>query len=164
MPGDGAAMFVVVKYADNKTCIFNPDCKNNIFLHHVKSKCGVALEDVVDVSDESGAVKHLHANPEDYAKDYLHDRETLVLLRVDRVPYDEADDGIEEDVYTPLLDGLEENAEFVGQLNPKSAKRRERAKNGRKTPGTGKKNSKGERKDVKIVPPPKAPNSRGGPR
>ncbi len=38
---------------------------------------------MVDLSDESGNLKYLRGHPESYATEFLKDRESLVLIRVD---------------------------------------------------------------------------------
>ena len=58
---------------------------NNCETIHVSSPIfcphGVMAPDVVDLSDESGALKNLPLHPLDYASKYLKDRETLVLVK-----------------------------------------------------------------------------------
>ena len=39
--------------------------------------------ETVELSDESGTVKNLRNNLNDYGIDYLKERETLILLKVD---------------------------------------------------------------------------------
>ena len=38
---------------------------------------------IVDLSDESGNLRYLREHPESYATEFLKDRESLVLIRVD---------------------------------------------------------------------------------
>jgi hypothetical protein len=38
---------------------------------------------MVDLSDDSGNLKYLRGHPESYATEFLKDRESLVLIRVD---------------------------------------------------------------------------------
>lgn len=38
---------------------------------------------MVDLCDESGNLKYLRGHPESYATEFLKDRESLVLIRVD---------------------------------------------------------------------------------
>ncbi|XP_013069455.2 uncharacterized protein CXorf65 homolog isoform X4 [Biomphalaria glabrata] len=75
-------MFVKVKYGDEKEQLCNTYCRNDIFLEFVKSQCQCQPEDVIDLADERGLIKHLRRFPQDYAKDFLKDRETLILLSI----------------------------------------------------------------------------------
>ncbi|XP_077992683.1 uncharacterized protein LOC144446732 [Glandiceps talaboti] len=108
-------MFITVKYGDGKSEIFNPNCLNIILLHNIRERCECAIEDLVELSDETGNVMNLLTNPTDYGKQYLTERAAFVLLKAER-------DGEAEDeryTYQPLLDGLDTNKEFLARLNPK---------------------------------------------
>ena len=39
--------------------------------------------EVIDLSDEHGVVKNLRQNLDEYGYDYMKERETVILLRVD---------------------------------------------------------------------------------
>jgi len=45
--------------------------------------CVFLSVEVIDVSDEAGSVKNLRQNLDDYGSDFLKERETVVLLRVE---------------------------------------------------------------------------------
>ncbi|KAH9523792.1 hypothetical protein Btru_047041 [Bulinus truncatus] len=112
-------MFVTVRFGDDKEHIFNPYCRNDIFLKCIKLQCHCKPEDVIDVSDERGMIKYLRSHPNDYAKDYLKARECLVLLSIstnDERSSDE-DDSIKPAAYRPLLYSLAHNQDFIDQLN-----------------------------------------------
>ncbi|XP_069116406.1 uncharacterized protein CXorf65 homolog [Argopecten irradians] len=110
-------MFVTVKYGDQQSRIFNANCRNEVLLHHIKRRCEcVEREDIVELSDEKGVVKNLRNFPFDYGSEYLKERETLILLKVDNLPEDQDCDRM---VYVPLLIELEHNKEFTDALNPK---------------------------------------------
>ncbi|XP_012936137.2 uncharacterized protein LOC106011355 isoform X1 [Aplysia californica] len=99
--------------------IFNPDCRNDVLLDFIKRHCQCGGEDVVELSDERGVVKNLRSFPQEYAKEYLRDRETLILLRVDNFPMSEENgSSSNKAVYTPLLSSLMSNPDFIDILNP----------------------------------------------
>ncbi|XP_013406584.1 uncharacterized protein CXorf65 homolog [Lingula anatina] len=107
-------MFITVLYGDNRQQIFNPNCLVKILLHHIKERCHLDKNDVVELSDDQGAVKNLHTNLTEYGTEFLSDREQLILLRVEKDAEGEED----RPLYIPLLDGLEEDEEFIRKLNP----------------------------------------------
>ncbi|XP_064600914.1 uncharacterized protein LOC135467084 [Liolophura sinensis] len=115
-------MFVTVKFGEDVSEIYNPDCRNDVLLQHIKSKCKLAgTDDVLELSDERGVVKNLRNYPTDYAAEYLRDREILILLRVDGTSSSMSEDTeMERSTFVPLLHGLEDNAEFHDTLNPKA--------------------------------------------
>lgn len=49
-----------------------------LFIHMVH-----LISEVIDLSDEYGVVKNLRQNLDEYGYDYLKERETVILLRVD---------------------------------------------------------------------------------
>ncbi|XP_002732971.2 uncharacterized protein LOC100371097 [Saccoglossus kowalevskii] len=109
-------MFITVKFGDGKSEIFNPNCRNAILLHNIKERCDCDIEDMVELSDETGNVMHLLTNPADYGKQYLTERTAFILLRVER----EDSEGEEERLtYHPLLRGMDTNKDFLERLNPK---------------------------------------------
>lgn len=93
-------MFVTVKYGDGEHLLCNPDCKTDVLLDDIRRRCSYEKGVIVDLSDESGNLKYLRDHPQSYATDFLKDRESLVLIRVDKNPIDEAV------TYTPLLDDV----------------------------------------------------------
>ena len=111
-------MFVTVKYGEDQSKIFNANCRNDILLHSIKDKCKCNLEDTVELSDENGIVKDLRRHPDEYGVEYLKERETLILLKVEGLyPGSYYDNS--RTTYIPLLAGMENNQEFVEALNPK---------------------------------------------
>lgn len=110
------AMFVTVKYGDEKKRLFNAHCKNDVLLQSIKSQCDCAENDVVDLSDERGVVKNLRLFPSDYGSEFLKERETLVLLKVKDVSNKEESEG-ERPVFTPLLASLVNDRDFNETLN-----------------------------------------------
>ncbi|GFO12016.1 hypothetical protein PoB_003852100 [Plakobranchus ocellatus] len=85
----------------------------------------VKYGDVIDLSDEKGVVKNLRKFPQEYAKEYLKDREILILLRVEKRESpntgrssSETGHHAAKTVFTPLLNSLVTNADFMETLNP----------------------------------------------
>ncbi|KAK0043286.1 hypothetical protein Bpfe_027281 [Biomphalaria pfeifferi] len=117
-------MFVKVKYGDEKEQLCNTYCRNDIFLEFVKSQCRCQPEDVIDLADERGLIKHLRRFPQDYAKDFLKDRETLILLSIvtsskfGKTSSEESN--TKNAIYKPLLFSLEHDREFLDQLSSQS--------------------------------------------
>lgn len=110
-------MFITVRFGDDKSEIFNPDCRNVILLHNIKERCDCDIEDTVDLSDETGNVMNLLDNPTDYGKHYLTERAAFILVRVER----DIDGDEDKLVYHPLLQGMESDKDFLDRLNPKPA-------------------------------------------
>ncbi|KAK6998972.1 hypothetical protein BgiMline_008586 [Biomphalaria glabrata] len=115
-------MFVKVKYGDEKEQLCNTYCRNDIFLEFVKSQCQCQPEDIIDLADERGLIKHLRRFPQDYAKDFLKDRETLILLSIvtsiGKTSSEESN--TKNAIYKPLLFSLEHDREFLDQLSSQS--------------------------------------------
>ncbi|XP_072030219.1 uncharacterized protein CXorf65-like [Amphiura filiformis] len=112
-------MFITVRFGDDCSEMFNPNCKNIILLNNIKQRCKCNDQDVVDLSDESGSVAHLPSHLQEYGKNYLADRGTFILVRVET----KLDEGNEVRVtYVPLLNGMDSNKEFIDRLNPRPAK------------------------------------------
>ncbi|CAG2235526.1 unnamed protein product [Mytilus edulis] len=111
-------MFVTVKYGDDQSKIFNANCRNDILLHSIKEKCKCNSNDIVELSDEDGIVKDLRRHPFEYGVDFLKERETLILLKIEGL-YHENDFDRSRTIYRPMLVGMENNTEFVETLNPK---------------------------------------------
>ncbi|KAK2171416.1 hypothetical protein NP493_1070g00052, partial [Ridgeia piscesae] len=70
--------------SDEQSHVFNPNCRNEILLMGIKKACHLPRADMLELSDETGMVKHLHSHLKDYGTTHFKDRETLVLLRVEQ--------------------------------------------------------------------------------
>lgn len=112
-------MFVTVRFGEDKKRLFNANCRNEILLDHIKKKCDCELDDIVELSDEQGVVKNLRNHPLDYGTDYLKERETLILLKVESNSSDDADPQNDRSIYIPLLTSLENDSNFIETINPK---------------------------------------------
>ncbi|XP_048736305.1 uncharacterized protein CXorf65 homolog [Ostrea edulis] len=146
-------MFVTVKYGDEQTRLFNANCRNDVLLQHIKKRCDCHREDIVELSDEKGVVKHLRNYPYDYGIDHLRERETLILLKVDGGSFADENESTMGDrlTYVPLLTSMEGNQEFLELINPRpqsrkgSARedeRRAKTKGGKSAPSTKRQSSK----------------------
>lgn len=49
----------------------------------MQTKQNCCFTEVIDLSDEQGVVKNLRQNLDEYGYEYLKERETVILLRVD---------------------------------------------------------------------------------
>ncbi|KAH3854852.1 uncharacterized protein LOC127870833 [Dreissena polymorpha] len=130
-------MFVTVRYGEDERRIFNINCRNEVLLHQIKKKCKVDREEVIELSDEHGTVKNLRQNLDEYGYEYLKERETVILLKVETCvqeptppppPPPGSDDKTEppppevlpdKTTFIPLLVAMSENQEFIDSLNPK---------------------------------------------
>ncbi|XP_061193024.1 uncharacterized protein CXorf65 homolog [Saccostrea echinata] len=150
-------MFVTVKYGDEQSRLFNANCRNDVLLQHIKKRCDCQRDDIVELSDEKGVVKHLRNYPYDYGIDHLRERETLILLKVDGNMYGDENDSTMGDrlTFIPLLASMEGNQEFMELINPRpqsrksSAReddRRVKAKGGKTPPTTKRQNTKSSAK------------------
>ncbi|XP_031550612.1 uncharacterized protein LOC116288042 isoform X2 [Actinia tenebrosa] len=74
-------MFVIVRYADDRRELFNPDCRSCLLLNNIKERCDCDEDDIVDLSDETGCLKNLIKHPLEYATKFLTSREILVLVK-----------------------------------------------------------------------------------
>ncbi|ELU01107.1 hypothetical protein CAPTEDRAFT_187932 [Capitella teleta] len=124
-------MFITVRFGDNRSEIFNPDCPCRVLLNAIKSKCECDQNDVIDLSNESGVVKQLLKNPDHNGLNVFTNREELILLRVHRTQSKDAE-GV---TYTPLLQEKLRDQEFVAKLNRQFTKKQEATKlnGGRRT-------------------------------
>ncbi|XP_025103803.1 uncharacterized protein LOC112569927 [Pomacea canaliculata] len=104
-------MFVTVKYGEEQCRIFNAICRNDLLLDSIRSQCQCDQNVVVDLSDERGEVKNLRCFPTSYGSDFLKERETLVLLRVDNDVHKETP------FFTPLLNSLLRDQKFLDAIN-----------------------------------------------
>ncbi|XP_078590885.1 uncharacterized protein LOC144870500 isoform X2 [Branchiostoma floridae x Branchiostoma japonicum] len=105
-------MFITVRYGENKSEIFNPKCRVLLLLKAIRDKCGCEHGDTIDLADETGEVMELANHPGDYASNYLHERATFILIKVEKC------EGSEEDVrYLPLYKGTGLSKTFLARLN-----------------------------------------------
>ena len=115
-------MFITVKFGDNRQELFNPHCKVCSLLENIKERCDLLKDDVIDLSDQTGVRKNLLLNPTDYAIKYMEERDTLILIKIERFP------GSLEETCIPLLESLQGNKEFLakpqGQRRAKRSRRR----------------------------------------
>lgn len=113
-------MFVTVRYGNDESKIFNINCRNDILLYYIKKRCKVSRDETVELSDEAGIVKNLRNNLNDYGIDYLKERETLILLKVDSSSEGEdTDSNSDKLVFIPMLTSVVNNQEFNSTLNPR---------------------------------------------
>ncbi|XP_076468298.1 uncharacterized protein CXorf65 homolog [Babylonia areolata] len=135
--------YITVKFGEGQQQVFNPNCRAVCLLQNVRDRCVVWMDDEdldllhgadIDLADESGNVKYLRDSPYRYASEILHDRETLVLLRVEKHEGAYAS-------YTPLLKDEEIiTEEFLARLcvredaNSRPASSRRAKSNMRRSP------------------------------
>ncbi|KAJ7365953.1 hypothetical protein OS493_002691 [Desmophyllum pertusum] len=74
-------MFITVRFADDKSELFNPNCRNCLLLSNIKERCDCEDDDFIDLSDESGSLKNLQSHPLDYGTKYLNEREIFILVK-----------------------------------------------------------------------------------
>lgn len=92
-------MFITVKYGDHEEALFNPNCRILHLLEDIKRRCNCAENAVIDLSDLQGAVKNLTDHQASNGSEFLNERETFILVRVEKNI-----EGGEFPLYTPLLD------------------------------------------------------------
>lgn len=83
-------------------------------------------DEVIELSDEHGAVKNLRQNLNEYGSRYLKQRETLILLRVDTCLMEtdsDTDSVTDRTIFIPMLNQMSDNREFIDILNPKDQRR-----------------------------------------
>ncbi|XP_069107658.1 uncharacterized protein CXorf65 homolog [Argopecten irradians] len=103
-------VYVTVRYGDCEEEIFNPFCRARNLLRSIKQKCRCKNDFDIELCDESGNIKFLRDVPNRYANEILTERETLVLLRVDK-------SSGASDTYVPLLNDEESiNDDFTARL------------------------------------------------
>lgn len=56
---------------------------NICHVHLSRTNCLYLSSDIVELSDENGIVKDLRRHPYEYGVEYLKERETLILLKVE---------------------------------------------------------------------------------
>ncbi|XP_073256270.1 uncharacterized protein CXorf65 homolog [Porites lutea] len=93
-------MFITVRFGDGEESIFNPNCRTDILLDDIKRRCNCTKDATVDLSDESGNLKFLVNHPLIYATELLKERESFVLIRVEKKGENEGDQ------YTPMLNDM----------------------------------------------------------
>ncbi|XP_045172483.1 uncharacterized protein CXorf65 homolog [Mercenaria mercenaria] len=149
-------MFVTVRYGDNESRLFNINCRNEVLLYQIKKRCKMDHDEIIELSDEQGSVKNLRQNLNEYGYDYLKERETLILLRVDACEGEHTEENesvIDKTMFIPMLATMNENQDFIDALNPQNHL-------GRKNSllddvdGKGRKSkNKDKKKDKKSKPP-----------
>lgn len=108
-------MFITVKFGEKEEALFNPYCKTMLLLENIKQRCN-CREEEVDLSDNEGNIKHLSETPLRYASEVLRERESFVLIRVDK------NDESHKPNYTPLLiDNEAIDAAFLARLSTKES-------------------------------------------
>ncbi|KAK3093444.1 hypothetical protein FSP39_015787 [Pinctada imbricata] len=113
---------------DEKSKLFNANCRNDILLKHIKKRCDIHREEIVELSDEKGVVKHLRNYPFDYGIEHLKERETLILLKVDANYGDENESTTDKMIFVPMVSSMENDKEFMELINPKPQSRRSSAR------------------------------------
>lgn len=151
-------MFVTVKFGDEQSRLFNANCRNDVLLQHIKKRCDCQREDIVELSDEKGVVKHLREFPYDYGIDHLKERETLILLKVDGSSFGDENESTMGDrlTFIPLLTGMEGNQEFMELINPRPQSRQSRKGSARED------ERRGKPKAAKPAPTSKRQSSKSG--
>jgi len=91
-------MCITVKYGDREEALFNPNCRTLHLLEDIKRRCNCAENAVIDLSDLQGAVKNLTDHQAANASEFLNERETFILVRVEKNC-----EGRDFPLYTPLL-------------------------------------------------------------
>lgn len=93
-------MFITVKYGDHEEALFNPNCRILHLLEDIRRRCNCPENVVIDLSDLRGAVKNLTDHQSSNGNEFLNERETFILVRVEKNPTE----GRDFPLYTPLLD------------------------------------------------------------
>ncbi|XP_033114297.1 uncharacterized protein CXorf65-like [Anneissia japonica] len=112
-------MFIVVRFGDNKSELFNPNCKNHILLDNIKQRCCCEDEDKIDLSDETGTVIHLSQHPYDYGKSYLAERGSFILVKLEKETIENGEVKEERTFYVPDLQDKKNDAAYLARLNPR---------------------------------------------
>ncbi|XP_015776669.1 PREDICTED: uncharacterized protein CXorf65 homolog isoform X2 [Acropora digitifera] len=84
---------------DHEEALFNPNCRTLHLLEDIKRRCNCPENVSIDLSDLRGLVKNLTNNQSSNASDFLQERETFILVRVEKNPTE----GRDFPLYTPLL-------------------------------------------------------------
>jgi len=91
-------IWVFVCHLDREEALFNPNCRTLHLLEDIKRRCNCAENAVIDLSDLQGAVKNLTDHQAANASEFLNERETFILVRVEKNC-----EGRDFPLYTPLL-------------------------------------------------------------
>jgi len=93
-------MFITVRYGNGLEALFNPNCKTAVLLDDIKRRCDCDRGVNIDLSDESGNIKYLTDHLSSYATEFVKERESFILIKVDRRPETDTP------MYTPLLNDV----------------------------------------------------------
>ncbi|VDH92165.1 Hypothetical predicted protein [Mytilus galloprovincialis] len=118
-------MIVHLVFLDSQEDIFNPNCRTFNLLRCIQRRCKCNDEGEysttcligrgkVELSDESGNIKFLRECPNRYASEMLTDRESLVLLRVEKKD-------AHGEIYVPLLNDEYISDEFRTRISTKGS-------------------------------------------
>ncbi|XP_052081091.1 uncharacterized protein CXorf65 homolog [Mytilus californianus] len=129
--------FITVKYGDSQEDIFNPNCRTFNLLRCIQRRC--KCNDEVELSDESGNIKFLRECPNRYASEMLTDRESLVLLRVEKKDS-------HGEIYVPLLNDEYISDEFRTRISTKGSGGSGSRPNSRRVRSNTRRNKKDEKK------------------
>ncbi|XP_028852772.1 uncharacterized protein C22orf15 isoform X2 [Denticeps clupeoides] len=91
-------MFVAVLFGGRME-LFNVNCRTVAFVHNLKERCGVDLQDSVDLMDKTGKLMNLNEKGQSSEPigSILMERQTYILIRVS------CGDGHGDLKYEPLL-------------------------------------------------------------
>ncbi|KAI8514205.1 uncharacterized protein C22orf15-like [Branchiostoma floridae x Branchiostoma belcheri] len=104
-------MYIVAKYGDGESTLFNPDCMVVNLVRHMQEKCGYPNESGLDLVDQNGETRGLSRYPRRAnAARLFNDRNVYILVNIERGP-----DGSYRDVI-PLIEG---GADSVPELYKK---------------------------------------------
>ncbi|XP_065056106.1 uncharacterized protein CXorf65 homolog [Rhopilema esculentum] len=103
-------MFITVRYGDGQELLFNPKCRINVLLESIKTKCNCDKGVIIDLCDEKGNMKKLFENPESYANEFLSERDSFILIKVEKR------EGQESYKLTPLINELFTTTAFLDAL------------------------------------------------
>lgn len=118
--------FIVVRYGDDESALFNPYCTSHTLTEWIRKKCKCDDDITIDLVDLEGQVKNLPTRPKEYANEMVTGRETYILIRVERCT-----DG--KFNYTSLLNNLSEiNPELHIKLSSMSRPTTRTSKNNKK--------------------------------
>jgi len=111
--------YITVKYGDNIERIFNPNCVSSVLLSFIKISCGYDDDSIqIDLATESGEVLDLANHGKEYAKKYLDERRSYILVKIVE---GEDDSPI---TYSPLLNQLPEKMKFTVISSGKTKQKR----------------------------------------
>ncbi|XP_071958315.1 uncharacterized protein CXorf65 homolog [Antedon mediterranea] len=129
-------MFITVRYGEREEALFNPNCKTMLLLENIRHRCRLSEDVEVDLADPEGNVKHLIEASLRYANEVLKERETFVLIKVEK------DDESRKPSYIPLLNDQEQiDAAFLARLSTREQSSSGSAKGSRKRRDANKSNT-----------------------